>query len=140
MTKEELAEALNGREYGYDIPVGTVRAAKANGLVIVYGMSDDLMELEGAISDEGGCYEGETFLIDEQGLLPNWDDLRDDGDEEEIEKYIARKKKAKKLHALWCAKDQPAWTYKTDIPHATFDVMEDGEVHCRGIVFSINDL
>lgn len=137
MTKEELAEKLNGVE---SVPVNLVREAKRNGLVIIYGASDDLMEVDGSISDEGGCYEGEIFLIDEQGLLPSWDDLRDDGDEEEIEKYIARKKKAKKIEAVWCAKGQPPWTYKTDIPHATFDIMEDDEVQCRGIVFNINDL
>ena len=34
----------------------------------------------------------------------------------------------------------PAWTYMTDIPHATFDVMDDGELYCRGIVFALADL
>jgi len=30
--------------------------------------------------------------------------------------------------------------YETDIPHETFDIYEDGEKFCRGIVFSIDSL
>ena len=33
-----------------------------------------------------------------------------------------------------------SWSYLTDIPHKTFDIMEDGEIYCRGIVFSLDDL
>ncbi len=32
------------------------------------------------------------------------------------------------------------WTYKTDIPHETYMIYEDGEPYCRGIVFSIENL
>lgn len=142
MTKEELAKQLNGKKYREDISEEILKQAKVAGLVIVYGQSDDLMELEGALNDEGGCYEGEEFLIDKEGLLPSRDDIEDD---DELEKYFSRKKKAKKLHALWFdGESNIAWTYKTTIPHATFDVMEeDGdekEIQCRGIVFSIDDL
>jgi hypothetical protein len=139
MTKEELAKALDGKEYRKEISSELLTAAKQNGLVIVYGHSDDLMELEGALEDEGGCYEGETFLVDTLGLLGDRDDLDDD----ELEEWLTRKKKAHKLKAVWCAHGQPAWTYKTKIPHATFNVIEgdgDTEVQCRGIVFSLSDL
>jgi hypothetical protein len=40
---------------------------------------------------------------------------------------------------VW-GKDDTSWSYETDIPHATFDVLEDGEVYCRGIVFALADL
>ena len=32
------------------------------------------------------------------------------------------------------------WSYETDIPHETFNIYEDGEVWCVGIVFSVEDL
>lgn len=140
MTKEELAKKLDGIEYRKDISSELIAEAIEYDLVIVYGLSDDLMEIEGAISDEGGCYEGEVFLIDEDGLLPRRDDIDDD---DELEKYFSRKKKAKKLEALWCTphpENEPAWTYSTEIPHASFNVMEDGEVQCRGIVFDLKSL
>ena len=63
MTKEELAEKLNGMEYRTDIPKELIEQAKENGLVVVYGYSDDLIEFEGAFYDEGSCYKGGKFLI-----------------------------------------------------------------------------
>ena len=51
------------------------------------------------------------------------------------------------IEAVWCSKENNpviAWTYKTEIPHATFDVLEtddeESEIQCRGLVFSIKDL
>lgn len=139
MTKEELAHKLDGKEYRKEISSELLTLAKQHGLVIVYGHSDDLMELEGAIEGEGSCHEGDKFLIDSYGLLDDRDDLDDD----QLEEWLKRKKSAKKLEAVWCADGQPAWTYETKIPHATFNIIEgdgDTEVQCRGIVFNITDL
>ena len=54
---------------------------------------------------------------------------------------------SKCIEALWCdddIKDENGglitWTYKTDIPHETFMIYEDGSSYCRGIVFNINDI
>ena len=49
MTKESLAALLNGREIGNEIEHGEAKAAKEHGLVVVYGYSDDGMEVRGAI-------------------------------------------------------------------------------------------
>lgn len=58
MDKKELARLIDGREYGYE-PFHDVRqTAKEAGLVIVSGASDDLMEFDGGIYDEGGCFDG----------------------------------------------------------------------------------
>ena len=46
ITAKELAEKLNGRAYG-DSFDDVKQEAKENGLVIVYGASDDLMEFDG---------------------------------------------------------------------------------------------
>ena len=139
MTKEELAAQLNGIEYPAHraITKDHIAAAKEAGLVIVYGASDDLMEFEGASREEIGCYGGGTALVDLQGVLPDRDTL---GGDDEIAEYVARKKGAKTIEALWCKEPGYSWTYRTDIPHATFEVMDDGEHYCRGIVFSLTDL
>lgn len=139
MTKEEFASGLNNREYGSELTQYERQRAKESGLVVVYGASDDLIEFDGAIRDEGGCYDGGDVYFDRTGVAQNGEKL------------------ANKIAAVWCGKvdDEPAgdlsefqtengetitWTYKTDIPHATFMVYEDGEPYCRGIVFSIEDL
>lgn len=142
MTKEELAGLLDGKSYREEISSELLTAAKVHGLVIVYGHSDDLMEFEGAIEDEFGCYDGGECRIDSEGVLPDRDQAEDDadGDDDRMEDWHRRRKAAKKIEAIWCATGQPAWTYKTKIPHATFNVMEDGEVQCRGLVFNIADI
>lgn len=137
MNAKELAAKLNGMQYPLRLSKELTDAAKAAGLVIVYGASDDLMEFEGAIYDEVGCYDGGTAYVDSKGLLPDRDSIEDDG---ELKDYFARQPNAKPIEALWCAEDEYSWTYKTDIPHETFEVLEDGEPpYCRGIVFALAD-
>ncbi|MBA1195596.1 hypothetical protein G7011_00515 [Pseudomonas plecoglossicida] len=137
MTKEELAAQLTGLEYPTRIPGSLIVAAQSVGLVILCGASDDLMEFYGARREEIGCYDGGTAFVDADGVLPDRDCL--DGDEE-IAEYVQRQKSAKAIEALWCKEDGYSWTYKTDIPHATFEVVEGGQPYCRGIVFALAEL
>jgi hypothetical protein len=138
MNAKELAERLNGMHYPLRIPKELAAEAKVSGLVIVYGASDDLMEFEGAIYDEVGCYDGGTAYVDEEGLLPYRESIAND---EELKDYFSRQPNAKPIEALWCQEGEYSWTYKTDIPHATFEILEDGEPpYCRGIVFALADL
>lgn len=138
-TKEELALLLNGREYDAEITKEEEKIAKENGLVVVFGASDDLMEFRGAIDDEFDCYEGGDALVDSEGVLPDKDQIEDD--DEELEEWLKRKKKAVKITSVFCPKDIDAsWIYKTKIPHATFDIKEDGELYCRSIVFNLKDI
>lgn len=137
MNKEDLANRICGIAYPCRIHKDLIRIAKDSGLVIVYGASDDLMEFKGAATEEIGCYNGGTALVDAQGVLPDRESIDDD---DELKEYFQRKTNAKPIEALWCEEDGYSWTYKTDIPHATFEVNEDGGTYCRGIVFSLADL
>jgi len=134
MTKEQFAELLNGREYGRDEIVTTDEAklAKSNRLVVVFGESDDIMMFRGAIDGECDAYEGGTAYLSTDGLFEN---------------------KCSNTHCPYAKKEEeklksvtaffgidPAWRYETDISHAMFDIFEDGEVYCRGIVFDIESL
>lgn len=135
MTREELVQQLDGRQYRDDVPPSLQHEAKAAGLVIVFGWSDDGIEFRGAIDDEG--YGPGTVLVDGQGLLPDRGSINN-GDP--LEQFFIRRKTAKRIEALWCADKAYNWTYRTDIPHATFDILEDGKKYCRGIVFNLDDL
>lgn len=139
MTKEELAAKLNGIEYPAHrtITSDLIQAAKDAGLVILYGASDDLMEFDGAAREEIGCYGGGTALVDASGVLPDRDSLEED---DEIAAYFQRQDAAKQIEALWSKEPGYSWTYKTNIPHAPFEVVEDCEPYCRGIVFALVDL
>lgn len=120
ITKEQLAAMLDGREYRNEVTTEVTEVAKSNSLVIVFGASDDLMEFRGAIYDEIGSCHGVSAYLNQQGLCI-------DGKCEEIK-------------AFWCEDGYSGFTYKTNIPHATFDILEGNEKYCRGIVFSLNDL
>lgn len=134
MNKEQLAAQLDGREYGNEITDDEEAQAKAAGLVVVFGYSDDNMELRGSIYDELGCYNGGTAYLDKHGLIQS------DCDQGEDCPYFKRAQAgAATINAEW-GKDGYSWTYKTDIPHATFEIVEDGEKFCRGIVFSLADV
>ena len=141
MTKEELAAKLSGIDYParQGIPGEFIRAAQQAGLVILYGASDDLMEFEGARREEIGCWDGGFAYVDQAGVLPDPDCI-DDEDSQVASDYHQRKPHAKPIEALWCKEDGYSWTYKTEIPHATFEVVDGDEPYCRGIVFDLADL
>lgn len=138
MTREQLAAQLNGREYGNEIDHTEEKAAKEHGLVAIFGYSDDNAEFRGAIHDEVGCYDGGEFLVSRHGVVTP----PDREEREVLEKFHvleAATKGSAKIKAVW-GKHGYSWTYETDIPQATFDIMDEGEKFCRGIVFNLSDI
>lgn len=63
LTKEAFATRFDGTEYPLRISREDKQAMKDLGLVVVYGASDDLMELDGAIYDEVPA-PGTTYIKD----------------------------------------------------------------------------
>jgi len=139
MNAKQLADMLNGREYRQEITTAEARDAKEAGLVVAFGASDDLLEFRGAIEDEIGCYDGGTAIIDRKGVIPDFEDI-DRDDKDEMRQYFKRENGGAKVEAAWAGEPGYSWVIKTSIPHATFEVFEDGENYCRGIVFALSDL
>jgi hypothetical protein len=128
----EFAKMLDGRKHNNEISKDEEKKAKELGFVVVFGYSDDNMEFRGAIDDEVGCYDGGNAYITKYGIL---EDCKC-----ECEHYQRAKDNSTIIKALWCNEDNYSWTYETTIPHATFDILEDDEKYCRGIVFDIEPL
>lgn len=126
ITKEQLATILNGAEYGNEMSNEEIIIAKESGLVVVYGASDDLMEFEGAINEEFGT---EAYFDNEGNTFERCDD-----------DCIHSQRAFEKANKIEADYTKEGWRYKTEIPHATFDIMEDGELYCKGIVFDMVDL
>lgn len=124
VTAKELAARINGCEYGCELAQEDINDARESGLVIVYGASDDLIELSGAMCDEVDVYEGGTI-----GIMPGRDALTEDDNLDGVST----------IKALWNVPGTADWTYETEIPHETFNVYEDGELYCIGIVFALDD-
>jgi hypothetical protein len=132
MNIHDVAAKLNGIQYRQGEPDRAFeKVLRDNRLVVVIGSSDDLVNFYGAISDERGAYE---HYIDATGFL------RNNCDCEDCPYYAEIIKSAKVIEPEWCMHPDYVWTYKTDIPHAVFDVMEEDEKYCRGIVFSLDNL
>lgn len=125
LTHDDFSKKLNGRKYGKEITKEEKSEARQNGLVIVYGASDDLMEFNGAIDSEAECYTGGYFRITSKNLKVKKGDVTSKN----------------KIYADWNNRQKGAsWCYDTEIHHSTFNIYEDGELYCIGIVFSIYDL
>lgn len=124
MTAKDLAARLNGREYLNEIIPEEEKEAESNGLVAVFGYSDDNVELVGAIDDEIGAWEGVVFHVGREGDV-----------------FAGEKDAPNRIEAFWFGPDTDVpWTFRTEIPHETFNIYEDGELFCVGIVFSMADL
>jgi hypothetical protein len=139
MNAKELAALLTGREYRREITREEEAQAKSAGLVVAFGASDDLLELRGAIHDEAGAYDGGKVRVDHAGVIPSFEDI-DRDDEEELRRYFQRENGGVDVEALWNSEPGYSWVIKPGIPHETFEIVEDGEPFCRGIVFTLADL
>ena len=121
-----VAGLLNNNSYGFEPSKSIEDYCKANGIVIVYGHSDDLMEFRGAIDEEIDCYGGTSVFLDENGIIEKCDC--------NCKYYQKAVEEAEKIEALWCVGNYD-WSYETNIAHATFDIYDDGSKYCKGIVF-----
>ena len=155
MNKKELAELLNNSNY-YDDLCNKVsklsKDAKESKLVIVYGVSDDLLEFGGAIDDEIGAYNGTTAMIiktkkgikflDEDGDDGDWIGQRSDKSFlTYTDDYTGYEFPITEIKAEWSPDDiDCSWRISTKLPHETFNVMEDEELFCIGIVFDFDDI
>lgn len=137
MDAKDFAAKLHGRKIHGELTRKEEDEALKNNLVVVFGASDDLMEFRGAIYDEIGAYEGATVRLTKRGLLHA---PKDDYCIENCPYFKEVYAAGEEIKAVWHDEGNPCWTYETETPHETFDIMEDGEVYCRGIVFSIHDV
>lgn len=139
MTPQEFVKvALTGREYGWKLSEEEKALAKKHDIVIAYGDSDDLLEFRGAIEDEASAIDGGTAHIVNGKLY----EAPDDDEVETLQKFGVdidkQLQSAITVNAEWCPKDLDcSWRISVNREHATFDVMEDGELFCRGVVFKL---
>ena len=144
MKKEELAQLLNGRQYGDEMTDEEQLQAEKNGLLVCFGYSNDLLELRGIIHNRAGVYEGGcvllyknkdqkiTFLYDS-----DYDELSDIFDKNGYPISL----RMLPIKAEWRPEELDcSWLITTDIPHATFDIYDDEELYCRGIVLELSDI
>lgn len=121
---KEIAKRLDGYQWNIN-SFGTALShelafCKDNGIVVVYGYSDDLLELDGAIHAEFDCWTNGKFYINKNGNKASSKDV-----------YPI---------SVICGKDKIFWQYKFKPRHETFTIYDDEDVYCKAIVFFAEDL
>jgi len=135
MEMHEAAAALHGNEYGREGSKELWAAMKAAGLVAVFGASDDLTEFRGAIYDEAGAYEGTAHHLTRAGLMES-----KCGEGDDCPYFVKAKASVKPAIRVKWDENGYSWWIETDLPYSPFDIMEDGETYCRGVVIRLEDL
>lgn len=121
---ERWAAELNNRNERSVVPtaLGAVK-----GLVVVYAASDDLVEIEGAMTQEIGAFNGVKLTASKtQGFFETA------ADESDIE-------------FRWCDDNSGdsvcPWSVICNLPHRKFDILDDeGYVCSVGVVLHIDDI
>lgn len=121
---ERWATELNNRNERNVVPAA-LEAVK--GLVVVYAASDDLVEIEGAMTQEIGAFNGVKLTASKtQGFFETA------ADESDIE-------------FRWCDDNSGdsvcPWSVICNLPHRKFDILDDeGYVVSVGVVLHIDDI
>lgn len=131
LTKEAAAAEMNGNEYGSEGSTDLFEQMKANRLVCLFGYSDDVVEVRGFENDEFGT--GDLFFT-AGGIMTNR------CDEEDCPYFADAKRNAAKVEVFDGGDEFGMFEFRTDIPHARFNIMEDSELYSSGIVFSLDEL
>lgn len=127
LTKEYVALIINGRQYRDEIPNELREHKDFKKFVICHFSSDDNFVVDGHNIDEAGMYDGGTAYFSKNGLISEFDD--------EDESIITQ-------HYLTVHTDSRAdgFIMSSEIPNASFNINEDDDRYCKGLVFDFSEL
>jgi hypothetical protein len=143
----EWSKKLNEAKIEYPFnAVAFSNELKRDGLIVAYGNSDDLLEFAGALDDEVGAWDGTTVSL---GVLETGEVIvfNEDENRETLTFNRFQISKMKKINALWCPQNErnEVWaSWHITAPDidlsAWFDIFEDGELNCRGLIIPVECL
>ena len=136
-TAESFAALINGRQYLKELSKDEEAIAKDNNLVVCFGQGDDELIFCGAIQDQLGAYGGvEAYVINGNAIR----DYQYDEDVAVLARYGYTSKPSIKVVSEWCPDEfEGSWLIGVEgIEGFHFDIMEDDDLYCRGVVFCLN--
>lgn len=128
MNIHNYSKMLGIRLKGNEVPYDIIKLAKANNYLIFFGHSDNTIEICSCRYYEFDAYKSTTLYITHNCVYH----------ENEVHPTAAYP-----VHARFTEQSRKStvmWSFTTDIPHETFNIMENGELYCRGIVIDLNNL
>ena len=127
-TLKELAKKFDGREYTCEqFTSEEIHHLKELGVVVLYGASDDLCEIDGAVEGEVDCYIGGSekieFTLAKDGPVPFGNGSNN-------------------LNKVSIAQENGCWKYHVSglVNYSKFTIKEDGEDYCEAMLFFAEDL
>lgn len=133
-------------EYPAEDIKGFVEELKADGIILAFGMSDDLLEFSGALNDECEAWNGtvERLVPHKDGSVSVFDE---DENKETAELNRLQIRRLTEVRANWCPENEKkeiwaSWhiTSPDSEFFGSFDIFEDGELYCRGLIIPVERL
>jgi hypothetical protein len=150
MKAKELANLLNGNSYDTEFSRYIINKASENNLIIVYGCTDNIVTVEGALSKRFEVYK-EYFI--KVGITAKGIKCYSECNQHEIVEYNVP---IVNIRAIWCPSEETLlsnitnltdeelykvkWFIDIDIPHEKFKTYDDCGIYSTGIVFHVDDL
>ena len=145
-TLKEYAELLNNHQYRDNFDKNLIQDMKEDGVVVAYGYSDDLFELDGALYEEYDVYGRDKKLYWFGGKFVKSTDIDEllrmvDDEFPMLYDSIADllKIKDEPYIKITCPSDVQ-FAYETNFPVEYFNVYNDDELYCKGFVFELNSI
>lgn len=139
LTAEQFARLLDGREYGEEITKEEEAIATESRLFVFFGYGEDRVELHGTINDIIDAREGTEVCIAKTLRTPYWGIINEEM--KAIAGNLVKNFKNFIVTIDWCPENLDcSWLITTDIPSFSFDIMEDGDLFCQGIVVAESDV
>ena len=148
MTKEQLAELLNGGDRYVGITKGQEYIAQNNNLLVLFGYYDDSIKMRGAIHDNvDAIFGGDYLLVLESEMYPDYD-LENTYHKTLKNKLIQipytedNDNNPRLVRAQWRPDDIPGvkWQITSNMPHASFTINEGDQPYCEGIVLDLDEI
>lgn len=135
INRKQFAKLLDKRQYRNEMTMQEEKLAKENGLLVIFGASDDLLEFRGLISEEIPAYEGcSAFIIKNKiGELSVIE-------ENKFKKYTTNKEVEIKIPNIRIIADfnptfiDTSWLISSEIENSSFDIFDGNDLFCRAIV------
>ena len=134
----ELSKRLDGCKYRSELTSDDINFAKANGLVVVYGASDDLIEFSGCLDDELGAGDKEVIHFHSGNILSVCDPFYE---LDEMMSFLSSYGVKFNLdNSIKISREFGIWGYDMNCEYFPFNVYEDGDLYGVGIVFNLKDI
>lgn len=136
MTKRELANLLDGRKFPLEFVGDELEDMAESNLVVIWGDDRENVYFAGAIdySDSLDGHHWDEILFDEDGVIPEWEDIVFELDEEAACNHLRRVDEAVKL----IVNSVPFWSFDVFFPCQKFNLYDNGRLFCEGIVINLD--